>query len=106
VGNETAEPYLDAVNEDGQLHPLLGRRWSPTVFDGNAEVTTGELASILEAARWAPSAGNSQPWAFITARRGEPDHRRLVTHLAGSSALWAPAAGLLVANVSHRFVEG
>ena len=60
---------------------------------------------MLEAARWAPSAGNSQPWAFIVGRRGEPDHDRLVRHLARSSRAWAPTAGLLVANLSHRLVE-
>ena len=65
-----------------------------------------EIESILEAARWAPSAGNSQPWAFIVGRRGDPDHDRLVRHLAKSSRAWAPDAGLLIANLSHRFVEG
>jgi nitroreductase len=60
---------------------------------------------ILEAARWAPSAGNSQPWSFIVGRRGTPTHVRLVRHLAGSSARWAPQAGLLVANLAHLHVE-
>jgi nitroreductase len=60
---------------------------------------------LLEAARWAPSAGNSQPWAFIVTRRGTAEHTRLARHLAGSSAVWAPSASLLVANLSHRFVE-
>jgi len=64
------------------------------------------VETLVEAARWAPSAGNSQPWAFILGRRGDDTHRRLVAHLAGSSAVWAPSAGLLVANLSHRYVEG
>ena len=88
------------------LHPLLSRRWSPTTFDPADEVTTGEAAVLLEAARWAPSAGNSQPWSFIVGRRGDATHDRLVRHLAGSSAAWAPTAGLLVANLAHRRVEG
>jgi len=87
------------------LHPLLAGRWSPTVFDTSDEVSTSEVELLVEAARWAPSAGNSQPWAFIIGRRGDPTHRRLVRHLAGSSARWAPTAGLLVANLCHRFVE-
>jgi nitroreductase len=90
------------VTED-PLHALLRGRWSPRVFSA-AEVTAAEVAALLEAARWAPSAGNSQPWSFITGRRGDPVHARLVRHLAGSSARWAPAAGLLVANVCHRYV--
>jgi nitroreductase len=87
------------------LHPLLAGRWSPTRFDTAHEIAEDEIQVILQAARWAPSAGNSQPWAFIVARRGAEEHARLVRHLAGSSAAWAPSASLLVANLSHRFVE-
>jgi len=88
------------------LHPLLAGRWSPTTFDPSHEVSAADVDRLLEAARWAPSAGNSQPWAFIVGRRGDDIHRRLVSHLARSSAQWAPTAGLLVANLSHRLVEG
>lgn len=98
--------HYQAVDEgtDGLLHPLLASRWSPTTFDQSAQVIPAEVESLLEAARWAPSAGNSQPWAFIVGRRGEPEHDRLVRHLAKSSATWAPTAGLLIGNLSHRFV--
>jgi nitroreductase len=87
------------------LHPLLAGRWSPTTFDASYAATPSEVATILEAARWAPSAGNSQPWAFIVGRRADPMHARLVRHLAGSSAPWASTASLLIANLCHRFVE-
>jgi nitroreductase len=90
---------------DALLHPLLAARWSPTSFDPSAEVSAAEVESLLQAARWAPSAGNSQPWAFIVGRRGESEHSRLARHLAGSSAGWAPTAGLLIANLAHRFVK-
>ena len=60
---------------------------------------------LLEAARWAPSAGNSQPWAFVAARRDEPAHARITRHLAGSSGAWAPTASVLMLNLAHRFVE-
>jgi nitroreductase len=97
------------VVDDGAapgLHPLLAGRWSPTTFDPLHELTGAEVELLLEAARWAPSAGNSQPWAFVVGRRGDPTHDRLVRHLAGSSAGWAPTASVLVANLCHRFVEG
>jgi nitroreductase len=87
------------------LHPLLAERWSPAVFDAEHEATAEDVEALLEAARWAPSAGNSQPWAFLAGRRGDPVHARLVRHLAGSSARWAPSASILVANLAHRFVE-
>lgn len=93
------------MDADLALHPLLASRWSPTVFDASHDATEREVALLLEAARWAPSAGNSQPWAFLVGRRGDPTHRRLVRHLTGSSAAWAPGASVLVANLSHRYVE-
>lgn len=88
------------------LHPLLAGRWSPATFDAAHHVSTEDVDLLLEAARWAPSAGNSQPWAFLTARRGEQTHQLLVRHLAGSSAPWASTASVLVVNLSHRRVEG
>jgi nitroreductase len=87
------------------FHPLLSSRWSPTTFDPSYEAVPPDVELLLEAARWAPSAGNSQPWAFIVGRRGDGTHQRLVRHLAGSSAAWAPTASLLIANLSHRYVE-
>jgi nitroreductase len=97
-------------NEDAAvtraLHPLLATRWSPTAFDHAHVATAEDVEALLEAARWAPSAGNSQPWAFIVGRRGDDVHRRLVAHLARSSAAWAPDASILTANLAHRFVEG
>ena len=87
------------------LHPLLAARWSPTAFDASYELAASEIEALLEAARWAPSAGNSQPWAFIVGCRGDAAHARLVRHLARSSGAWAPAASLLVANLAHRYVE-
>ena len=87
------------------LHPLLAGRWSPASFDPSHDVAPDEIVVLLEAARWAPSAGNSQPWAFIVGQRGDAAHGRLVRHLAGSSARWAPAASVLMANLAHRYVE-
>ncbi len=88
------------------LHPLLAARHSPTRFDPDHEVGPDQVAVLLEAARWAPSAGNSQPWAFIVGRRGDPVHGRLVRYLARSSGAWAPSASVLVANLAHRHVAG
>lgn len=85
---------------------MLAGRWSPASFDAQREVEAGEVEALLEAARWAPSAGNSQPWAFLVGRRGDADHARLMSHVAGSARRLAATCGLLVANLSHRFVEG
>jgi nitroreductase len=87
------------------LHPLLRHRWSPRAFDPAYDVSDGDVELLLEAARWAPSAGNSQPWSFVAARRDEAAHARITRHLARSSAAWAPSASLLMLNLAHRFIE-
>ncbi len=88
-----------------EIHPLLAARRSPSSFDDSRPVSQRQLELLLEAARWTPSAGNSQPWAFIAGLRGDDTHRRLVAHLAGSSSRWAPSAGLLLGNLGHVHVE-
>ncbi|MFC5175385.1 nitroreductase family protein [Nocardioides taihuensis] len=92
--------------EPPQLHPLLATRFSPLVFDPAHRLTEAEEDVLLEAARWAPSAGNSQPWLFHLRHRGTPGHDTLVARLAPSSRRWAPAASALVVNLAHSTVEG
>lgn len=54
-----------AVPVEPTLHPALANRFSPTEFDPRATMSDAEVDVLLEAARRAPSAGNSQPWSFI-----------------------------------------
>lgn len=85
---------------------MLAARFSPLAFDATHALDAAGEELLLEAARWAPSAGNSQPWMFHLRRRGTPGHEQLVGRLAPSSARWAPDASALVVNLAHRFVEG
>jgi nitroreductase len=78
------------------VHPLLAERWSPRGFDLAHEIGDEALAALLEAARWAPSAQNSQPWRFLVTRRGEPAHDRLYAALASGNQAWAGAASALI----------
>ena len=87
------------------LHSALARRFSPEMFDRDAVLTSQQVDTLLDAARLSPSAGNSQPWKFIVARRGDSIHARIVRHLARSSAVWAPYASLLVVNLAHVYVQ-
>ncbi|MFE7900496.1 nitroreductase family protein [Streptomyces sp. NPDC057424] len=87
------------------IHPLLAGRFSPYRFDPSAVVDDHALGLLLEAARWAPSAGNSQPWGFFVGRPGEPEHDRVIPHLAPSSARWATDAALLVVTLTRRHVD-
>lgn len=79
---------------------LLAERWSPRSFDPAREVTDGELASLLEAARLAPSASNHQPRRFIVGRRGSAGFDRLFAGLNEYNQSWAHSATLLIANVA------
>ena len=93
------------MDRTSSLHPLLRERYSPVAFDVGHRVQKEEVELLLEAARWAPSAGNSQPWAFVPARRDEDRHAMIGKHLASSSRRWALSASALFVNVAHRFVE-
>jgi nitroreductase len=85
--------------------PLLRQRRSVRTYDEAHELSGADLASVLEAARWAPSAGNSQPWAFLVGRRDDPAHRTFVPLLAPSVRRWAPAASALVFAL-HQVASG
>lgn len=96
-------PVTKTADTTAPVDQLLARRWSPRGFDRHHELGDEALASLLEAARWAPSANNSQPWRFLVTRRGEPAHDRLSGVLAPGNQGWAPAASalVLVAARSH-----
>ena len=78
------------------LHELLATRRSPRGFAVDRPVDDVTLLTLLEAARWAPSANNSQPWRFGVARRGEPAFEALTETLAPGNQVWARHAGVLL----------
>ena len=82
-----------------QIHEQFTQRWSPRAFtDETIDKTT--LLSFFEAARWAPSAYNSQPWRFLFALRGTPDFERYLSLLVEFNQGWAKHAAALVVIVS------
>jgi nitroreductase len=78
------------------VHPLLAQRWSPRGLDATHELDQQAVRALLEAARWAPSANNSQPWRFLVTHRGEQHFARLLDTLASGNRSWAHAASALV----------
>ena len=78
------------------VHPLLAERWSPRAFDRAHELDDEALTALLEAARWAPSAANSQPWRFLVTHRGQQAHTRLLAALSPGNRIWAGTASALV----------
>jgi nitroreductase len=92
---ETAAPIND----------LLAERWSPRSFDPEAVVAEESIASLLEAARWAPSAANLQRRRFLVARRGSEAFQAITDSLAEGNRPWAPAASLYVVAIALRADE-
>ena len=83
------------------LLPALAERWSPRAFDPVAPIDEAKLTAALEAARWSPSANNSQPWRFIVARRGSAAFDAIVGELMGFNQTWAGAASVLIVAVAE-----
>jgi len=89
-----------AAEADHPIHPLLAERWSPRAF-AERPVAQHDLLSILEAARWAPSASNRQPWHFLVATKETPEaYQRLLQVLMEGNQRWAQAAPVLMLVVA------
>ena len=84
---------------DHPIDPLFLDRWSPRAFDGS-DMPEEDLLTIFEAARWAPSAFNSQPWHFLYAKRGDSNWARFLSLLIPWNQGWAHSASVLVYIVS------
>ena len=82
---------------DHPIHDLLRTRWSPRAFDPDRLVDIDTLRSLLEAARWTPSAFNEQPWRFLVAMKQHPDEfQRVLGCLNEKNQLWARHAPVLL----------
>jgi nitroreductase len=84
------------------LHDLLARRWSPRAF-AQRPVEPAKLTALFEAARWAPSCYNNQPWRFILATRDHPgEFERMLSCLVQANQVWAQHAPVLILAVAQR----
>jgi nitroreductase len=88
---------------DAPLLDHLRNRWSPRAFDP-APIPRETLRSLFEAARWAPSSNNAQPWRYILSET-EDARARASTVLTGRNTLWAPKAPVLVCVAAHTLFE-
>ena len=88
-------PVARTAPADHALLPAIAARWSPRSFLPDA-VTEAELLRVLEAARWASSAYNEQPWVFIVGRKGMAGFDNLLSTLVPFNQGWAGAAPVLI----------
>ena len=99
----TAAGLSKPADVEFPVHPLIAERWSPRAF-GPRPVAAATLHSILEAARWAPSAGNQQPWHFLVAVADQPEaFERLLGVLSNGNSRWARHAPVLMLAVARLY---
>ena len=87
-----------------EINSIILNRWSPRAMTGE-ELSEKELMTLFEAARWAPSSFNNQPWRFIYANRSTEHWEKFLGLLADSNKIWAKDAAVLAAVVSHQNFE-
>ncbi len=92
-----------ARQPDHPTHPQFPARWSPRSFT-DRKLTQPEVMTLLEAARWAPSASNQQPWRLVWALRDEAEFAAIAGALTGNNPGWASKAALLIAVASKDTV--
>src|SRR6202521_4068898 len=86
---------------DVALHELIRNRWSPRAFSEKL-VPPEVLRSLFEAARWAPSSSNEQPWAFLVATADDQEnHAKMLSTLVEFNQAWAKHAPVLAIAVSE-----
>jgi nitroreductase len=84
---------------DHPIEPIFLHRWSPRAFTGEA-MDQATLLSIVEAARWAPSSYNSQPWRYVYAHRDTPAWDKLFGLLVAGNQAWCAKAAVLMVALS------
>ncbi len=100
----TIAPDRTAVT-DAPILDVLAERWSTRIFDPNAPIDEAALASALEAARWSPSANNTQPWRFIVTRRGSDAFASIHAALRDFNKAWAGNASVLLVAVAQTATD-
>lgn len=85
---------------DTALDPLFLHRWSPRAYDGTT-IPEADLRTIFDAARWAPSSYNYQPWRFLYATRDSADWQRFLDLLIPFNQSWAKDSGVLIIILSE-----
>ena len=90
---------------DAPILDVLAERFSTRVFDPAAPIDEDSLASALEAARWSPSANNTQPWRFIVTRRGSDEFAVVYDALRDFNKAWAGDAAVLIVAAATTTTE-
>lgn len=98
----SAERFEKLADTLPSVHELIRRRWSPRSFS-DQEISTEVLRTILEAARWAASSNNEQPWRFLVARKSDrAAYEKILSLLVPGNQAWAKTAPVLLIMAAKR----
>ncbi|WP_307862002.1 nitroreductase family protein [Nocardioides sp. SYSU D00065] len=92
--------HTPSPGAEGLAEPMRSR-WSPSVYDDAHRLAPDEIETLLRAAQWAPSRGNTQPWTFFVCERGAPAHAALVTTLSRGNSGWVPRASVVFVTAAE-----
>lgn len=100
----TSPEAVDKIKHAPEAHgvdDLIRRRWSPRTY-ADKEIPAAELKKLFEAARWAASSSNEQPWRFLVGRRGDETYQKIFNALVEFNQSWAKSAPVLVLSVAKN----
>lgn len=97
----TSSQQIKAAKTEHQIEPLLLKRWSPRSFSEQA-ISVEQLHELFEAASWAASANNEQPWKYVYALKGTPAFEQLWETLKSGNQPWAKDAAALVVSLQRN----
>lgn len=96
---------IKQASADYPIHELIKQRWSPYAF-ADRDVSQEDLRALFEAARWAASSYNAQPWSYIVASKSDPESfARLLTCLVEPNQAWAQHAPVLALGCTRQNFE-
>jgi nitroreductase len=95
VSPQAPQPSAESLAEP------MRSRWSASVYDASHRLGDAEVETLLHAAQWAPSAGNSQPWTVFVCVPGTANHDRLVATLSPGNSGWVPRASVVFVTAAH-----
>ncbi|MBN2616625.1 MAG: nitroreductase family protein [Bacteroidales bacterium] len=91
----------ETSNGDHRLTELMNKRWSPRGYS-DREVREEQIHALLEAARWAPSANNAQPWRFVVTRKGDERFAKILDAMSDWNKRWVQHVPVLVLNLAQK----
>ena len=87
-----------------EINPIIANRWSPRSFDKDKHLTQEQISQLLEAARWAPSSMNEQPWRFLVANRNDNpiEFQKIFDCLSEGNQIWCKNVNTLILVTAYQ----